>query len=251
MEVAIVANGMHYGGASFRMTYGVDIVFCIDCTESMDNILNIVKERALGFYEDVQSVMGRKGKQIDQLRVRVIAFRDYRAYDEELRKRTRTNEPMLVTDFFTLPYEAPKLEMCVRSLQPVGGGDDPEDGLEALAYAIRSDWSLTNSKNRHVIVLWTDQAPHGLGFGEGSSRYPRGMAHDMGELTMWWGDMEIPGFMPEQSAKRLILFAPDEGAWSLISTNWDNVLHLPSRAGDHLRDVDYQTILGCIAQTIA
>ena len=77
------------------------------------------------------------------------------------------------------------------------------------------------------------------------------LAETLAKLTEWWGDPMMPGYMPEQSAKRLILFAPNSGAWSYISSNWDNVLHLPSRAGDHLRDVDYQTILGSIAQTIA
>ncbi len=233
------------------MNYGVDIVFCIDCTESMDNILGIVKKRALSFYDDVQNEMRAKDKRIDQLRVRVVAFRDYRAYDDELAKRTHTNEPMLVTDFFTLPDEAFKLEASVKALHPVGGGDDPEDGLEALAYAIRSDWTEARTKNRHLVVLWTDQAPHPLGFGQGTSRYPKGMAANLSELTEWWGDTFDPGFMPQQAAKRLILFAPNEGAWQTISDTWDNVLHLPSRAGDHLRDVDYQTILGSIAQTIA
>lgn len=238
-------------GSNTKRTYNVDIVFCIDCTESMDNILNIVKSRALGFYSDIQNVMKSKGKLIDQLRVRVVAFRDYLAYDEEKRKKAHCNEPMLETDFFILPEEAHKLEISVKSLQPIGGGDDPEDGLEALAYAIRSNWTVSGTKNRHIIVLWTDQIPHELGFGSNSEKYPKGMAADFSELTEWWGDKYDPGFMPKQPAKRLILFAPDDGAWAAISENWDSVLHLPSKAGDHLQSVDYQTILSCIAETIA
>lgn len=234
-----------------KLTYNVDIVFCIDCTESMDNILNIVKTRALGFYSDVQATMKNKGKEIDQLRVRIVAFRDYLAYDEEVRKKVHTNEPMLVSGFFNLPEEAHKLEVSVNSLHPIGGGDDSEDGLEALAYAIRSEWTTTGSKDRHIIVLWTDQPPHRIGFGKASGKYPKGMAKDLEELTEWWGDKYDPGYMPEQPAKRLILFAPDEGEWAKISETWDNVVHLPSRAGDHLQDVDYETILSCIAQTIA
>ncbi|MBQ1377732.1 MAG: VWA domain-containing protein [Lachnospiraceae bacterium] len=69
--------------SNIKLTYNVDIVFCIDCTESMDNILNIVKERALSFYEDVQATMHDKGKEIDRLRVRLVAFRDYKAFSEE------------------------------------------------------------------------------------------------------------------------------------------------------------------------
>lgn len=237
--------------SNIKLTYNVDIVFCIDCTESMDNILNIVKSRALHFHRDVQSTMENKGKHIDRLRVRIVAFRDYLAFDEEKRKKTHCNEPMLVTDFFSLPEQARELEVSVKSLHPIGGGDDPEDGLEALAYAIRSDWVEKGSKDRHIIVLWTDQAPHKLGFGRASSKYPRGMAQDFDELTEWWGDRYEHGFMPEQSAKRLILFAPNEGGWELISNNWDNVIHLASKAGDHLQDVDYGTILSCIAETIS
>lgn len=234
-----------------KFTYHVDIVLCIDCTESMDNILNIVKSRALGFHSDIQDAMRSEGKEIDQLRVRVVAFRDYLAYDEERIKKTRCNEPMLVTDFFKLPEEAHKLEVSVKSLQPIGGGDEPEDALEALAYAIRSDWSTDATKNRHIIVLWTDQAPHKIGYAKMASRYPMGMAASFGELSEWWGDKYDCGFMPLQSAKRLILFAPNAGAWKDISESWDNVIHLPSKAGDHLENVDYQVILSCIRQTIS
>lgn len=40
-------------GSNYGQDYHVDIVFCIDCTETMDNILNIIKARALSFYADV------------------------------------------------------------------------------------------------------------------------------------------------------------------------------------------------------
>ena len=236
---------------NYKLTYNVDMVFCIDCTESMDNVLNIVKERALSLYTDVQDTMRSKGKEIDTLRIRLVAFRDYLAFDEELKKKTYCNQPMLVTDFFTLPDEARKLEICVKSLKPVGGGDPEEDGLEALAYAIRSDWTTSGSKDRHIIVIWSDQAPHKIGFCKNASLYPKGMAQNMEELTEWWGDKYAPGYMPEQAAKRLILFAPNEGGWAYISDNWDNVLHVVSKVGDHLSSVDYQMILSSIAQTIA
>ena len=187
----------------------------------------------------------------DMILLNKVDLMPYLDFDEERRKKAHCNEPMLITDFFTLPADAHKLEVSVKSLQPVGGGDGPEDGLEALAYAIRSDWTTKGSKDRHIIVLWTDQAPHNIGFGKSASKYPKGMAKNFGELTEWWGDKYDPGFMPEQPAKRLILFAPNTGEWETISETWDNVLHLPSKAGDHLQDIDYQIILSCIAQTIS
>src|SRR5829696_8249157 len=58
------------------LSYAVDIVFCIDVTGSMTPILDQVKANALRFYGDVQSNLTAKGKTIDELRVRIVAFRD-------------------------------------------------------------------------------------------------------------------------------------------------------------------------------
>ncbi len=157
-------------GSNYKITYNVDMVFCIDCTGSMDNIIDIVKNNALNFYNDVTETMEKKNKHITQLRVRVVAFRDYLA-DGDM--------AMLVTDFFKLPEQAVDFETCVRSLKAEGGGDDPEDGLEALAYAIKSNWDTEGMKKRQVIVVWTDAATHKLGYGSDSPYYPNGMAKDL------------------------------------------------------------------------
>ncbi len=226
--------------SNYKLTYTVDMVFVIDVTGSMNNIIDIVKNNALNFYNDVYTGMSQKGKTIDKLRVRVVAFRDYVADG---------NEAMSMTNFFTLPDQAGDFEKCVRSLVAKGGGDDPEDGLEALAYAIKSDWSNEGLKKRQVIVVWSDASTHELGYGSSVSCYPNGMAKNMGELTTWWGDRQNPGFI-NQSAKRLLLFTPDEPGWSYISNNWDNVIHFPSEAGEGLSNVDYSQILDAIYNSI-
>jgi hypothetical protein len=56
------------------LSYAVDIVFCIDVTGSMTPIIDQVKANALRFYDDVQSNLTAKSKNVDQLRVRVIAL---------------------------------------------------------------------------------------------------------------------------------------------------------------------------------
>lgn len=226
--------------SNYKFNYNVDMVFCIDVTGSMDNIINIVQNNALNLYQDVKSGMEKKHKHVDQLRVRIIAFRDY--LDESA-------EPMMVTNFFTLPQEADSLKKSVESLVAKGGGDDPEDGLEALAYAIKSDWNCTGTKKRHVIVLWTDDEAHELGYGKSSPRYPRGMASDFQELTAWWGDEDAPGYM-DQGAKRLVLFAPGTHRWRQVSDNWDKVMHQESPVGNKLENVTYDRIISVIAQTV-
>ena len=223
--------------SNYRLTYNVDMAFCIDCTGSMDNILDIVKKNALNFYQDVTAVMEKKHKHITQLRVRVIAFRDYIADG---------GQAMMVTDFFKLPQEASEFEKCVSSVVAEGGGDDPEDGLEALAYAIKSKWDTEGMKRRQVIVVWTDSATHHLGFGRSSGHYPAGMAQDLRELTDWWSSGEFI----DNNAKRLLLFAPNEPDWNIISQNWDNVLHFPSEAGNGLEELEYEEIIDTISNSI-
>ncbi len=227
-------------GSNYKMTYNVDMVFCIDCTGSMDAIIDIVKNNALNFYQDITGVMAKKNKHITQLRVRVIAFRDYLADAEKA---------MLVTNFFNLPEQAVDFERCVRSLEADGGGDDPEDGLEALAYAIKSPWETEGTKKRQVIVVWTDAATHPIGYGQSSKHYPNGMAQSLAELSAWWGDKQNKGFI-DQDAKRLLLYAPNEPDWNVISANWDKVLHFPSQAGDGLSELEYNQIIDTITNTI-
>lgn len=226
---------------SLSMDYTVDMVFCIDATGSMEDftgsqkkIINMVKQNALNFYHDFSEVMSSKGKKARQLRVRVIAFRDYRADGEHA---------MLVTDFFCLPQQEQEFEACINSIHADGGGDIPEDGLEALAYAIKSKWTTEGAKKRQVIVVWTDACTHQLGYGSTSPYYPKGMPRDMAELNDWWDDMD-------ENYKRLVIFAPDEPGWSYISQNWDNVVHIPSAAGNGLAEQSYGEILNHIANSV-
>lgn len=220
--------------------YYVDMAFCIDATGSMKHILDMVKNNALNFYQDVSERMQKKGKSIDKLRVRVIAFRDYLADG---------TEAMLATNFFELPQESAEFEAIVGKLEPKGGGDIPEDGLEALAYAMKSKWTEEGQLRRHIIVVWSDAGTHELGFGKAAPNYPKKMAKDFGELTDWWGDDGQAGIM-DHRAKRLLIFAPDKNYWDAVSGSWDNVLHFPSEAGKGLKSLDYGTILESIANSI-
>ena len=225
----------------YQITYNVDLVLCIDATESMGSILDMVKNNAIHLYEDVTNAMAQKNKRIDTLRVRVVAYRDYLADGEEA---------MLVTDFFQLPRDVDSFVACVNSIEAKGGGDEPEDGLEALAYAMRSDWNNNGMKKRHVIALWTDASTHPLGYGKKRNNYPAGMAGDFKELTTWWG---IPGTnvgLMNQSAKRLILFAPERESWNTIAQNWDKVIHQHTLPGNGLAEQSYASILNVIANTI-
>ena len=227
-------------GSNYKLSYNVDLVFVIDATGSMTDLIDIVKKNALNFYPDVQKVMSKKGKTIQSLRIKVIAFRDY-VEDKE--------NAMLRTDFFNLPDEGDDFRDTVNSIEAFGGGDEPEDGLEALAFAIRSKWNTEGMKRRQIIVVWSDASTHPLGFGKAEPNYPKKMAADFNELTRWWGDKQDEGYM-SHNAKRLIMFTPDLPGWSEITKTWDNVIHYMSEAGNGLEEVQYNQIIDAIANSI-
>jgi len=220
------------------LSYAVDIVFCIDVTGSMTPIIDQVKANALRFYDDVQSNLTAKGKNVDQLRVRVIAFRDFVADGAAALEES---------PFFTLPADRAAFSEFVNGLIAQGGGDAPESGLEAVALAIDSAWTTTGDRRRQVIVIWTDQPAQPLNASvlppDIASRVPA----DFSALTDAWEDEQ--GRMGS-SSKRLILFAPDGPGWSDISGVWENVVHHPSRAGGGLSEVDYGTIVDSIGNSV-
>jgi hypothetical protein len=220
------------------LSYAVDIVFCIDVTGSMTPILDAVKANALRFYDDVQYNLTAKGKNVDELRVRVVAFRDFVADGEAALQES---------PFFRLPAEQAGFSDFVNGLLAQGGGDAPESGLEAVALAVNSPWTNRGDRRRQVVVVWTDQPAHPLDPttvpGELRGRVPA----DFSALTDLWEDAQGP---LGASSKRLILFAPDGPGWSDISGVWENVVHHPSQAGGGLSEVDYGTIVDSIGNSV-
>jgi von Willebrand factor type A domain len=220
-------------------TYAVDIVLVIDATGSMTSIIERVKAGAVRFHDELSKVMAEKDKQVDELRIRVVTFRDY--YDDD-------SDALIASDFIALPEQQAELERFVAGIRATGGGDEPETGLEALAEAMRSPWTRSGSKRRHVIVVWTDASNHPLEKNAGAKppRYPADMPADFDALTDMWEGQDVM----DANAKRLVLFTPDAYAWSDISVHWESTLHFPSQAGAGLSDMDYGTILENIANSI-
>lgn len=247
--------------SKYALKYSVDIVMCIDATESMRPLLDRVKEHAIHFYEDIKRKMEEKNKSVNQLRVKVIVFRDFLADGKDA---------LSSSVFYTLPDEVSKFEVYLRGIQPFGGGDNPEDGLEAISCAIRSNWTKEDGKHRHIIVVWTDDDVHPLGFGrnqqngryltfkrpplsweqvqENARCYPADMPKTFDELSAWWGDIDFPGMM-ECDSKRLVIHAPGNTFWERIYDLWDNVIFHRDNPGNGLREMEYEEILNCIAQT--
>lgn len=220
------------------LRYAVDIVLCIDSTGSMGPIIEAVKTGALRFHDDLAAVMSEKSKVIDALRVKVISFRDYWADG---------SGAIVESAFFKLPDERDRFSSFVKSVKAEGGGDAPENGLEALAMAIRSEWSRDGDKRRELVVVWTDAPAHPLEKSAKPAGYPVGLPGNIDELTdMWSGQSYL-----SKTGKRLILHCPDADPWTLLAANWENTIHYASRAGQGMAEVTYNEILNAIANSVA
>lgn len=224
--------------SSQGLKYNVDIIFCIDITGSMHGILDTVKEKALKFYPDLQNELLSKDKNVETLRLKVIAFRDF---------YVDGNAALAESAFLSIPEKVAEFNSFIHSLRPAGGGDEPENGLEAIALAIKSPWNKEGDRQRHIIVVWSDASTHPLEkTASKPSNYPEGMPSNFDDLTDWW---EGQSYM-NTSSKRLIIFTPDSNAWTDIATHWENTVHYPSKAGGGLGEIDYKTILGAIVNSI-
>ncbi len=226
------------GASTPGLGYAVDIAFCIDVTGSMTPIIDAVRMGALGFYDDVRANLTDKGKSVTQLRVRVIAFRDFFADGADALQES---------PFYTLPAERTRFSEFVNGLVARGGGDAPESGLEALAVAIDSPWTSTGDRRRHIIVVWTDQPAHPLNPSLVPADLGSRIPPDFDALTDAW---EAEGGPLSSRSKRLILFGPDGAGWSDISAAWENVVHNPSPAGRGLSEVDYGIIVDSVGNSV-
>ena len=223
--------------------YCVDIAMLIDATGSMSPIINEVKDNAMAFCTRFHEAMEAAGKNVDELRIKVIPFRDY-AYDGA--------QAMEDSGFFSLPEQNDGFRNYVSSITAAGGGDEPESALEAMALAMRSDWTTRGAKRRHVILVFTDASAVPLKESNRtkSDYYPKNMPADLAELgDMWSGCTQELGGMPDEKSARLVLFAPNVKPWCDMQV-WNNVWASFSKAGAGLSEVDIDMAIQLLVASV-
>ena len=224
------------------LEYNVDIVMCIDATGSMSSAIAMAKENALSFHEKLVEAMEASMKNVGQLRIKVIVFRDYGC----------DPEPMTESVFFELPAQNVEFKNFVEKITVSGGGDGPENALEAIALALKSDWTTTGSKRRHIILVYTDNEALELGARAGSKQYPADMPKDLAQLGAWWEKTDqtfISNFQPD--AGRLVVFAPRVYPWNEEGIEvWNRVTLAETAAGGGMGDIVFEEILDKLVSSI-
>ena len=130
----------------------VDIVFVLDVTESMQPYIDAVKQNVIAFAQDLQS-------NSRDYRLGLVTFEDYvvSSYPDCncAYRNAFTSDVKQFTDW-------------VGTLHAGGGGDIPEDQLDALAYAAKFPF---RPEAEGIIIIVTDAPPHHDGDGSADSAH--------------------------------------------------------------------------------
>ncbi|MCE1247900.1 MAG: VWA domain-containing protein [Firmicutes bacterium] len=119
----------------------IDVVFVVDCTGSMQDEIDVVKNKIQEMISKISS-----GQPKPEVRYGVVAYRD------------RGDE--FVTKKFDFSGQLEQVRSYVNQLQADGGGDTPESVNEALHVAIDNmDWDKSANTGK-MLFLIGDAGPH-------------------------------------------------------------------------------------------
>lgn len=151
---------------------GLDVVFVIDATESMRDIMQQSKERMNDVIGVITGVLASEGKPPRNIRFGVVAFKDYGdEYGLSAAKALKlTNDFPAVRDF-------------IDHIQTGGGGDGPEPIHEALAIAIDKEMGW-RPKAASIIVLIGDAPVHPSGLRDAVEAGKRFVSRYSGTLSV-------------------------------------------------------------------
>jgi hypothetical protein len=130
----------------------VDIVFVMDITESMQPYIDAVKQNVIAFAQDLQS-------NSRDYRLGLVTFEDY----------VVSSQPDCNCPYRTaMTSNVKEFTDWIGTLHAGGGGDIPEDQLDALAYAAKFPF---RPEAEGIIIIVTDAPPHHAGDGSANSAH--------------------------------------------------------------------------------
>ena len=200
-----------------------DFVFVLDATATMGVFIDRFRRE---FLPEFTKQLGNISSPGDAVRYKVIIFRDYGSEGENAIKESR---------FFKIPEEADELGHAMLYVEAGGGGDSPENGLEAIYYALKSDFA--EGEGTLTIFFFTDADAVALGKRKDCDGYPKDMVDEEGLKKLWLG--KTPSRLT-QRGKRMIMFAPEGTAYSRIAAEMDNTVFVPTVKSGNLNDLDLE-----------
>ena len=225
------------GANIFGTKRNIDVVFCIDGTGSMSPCIEGVKRNARKFHLEFVSAMTDLGSEIDSMRVKVIVFRDYKSEGEDAIEESA---------FFELPADNADFDEFMAGVTAHGGGDAPENGMEALYRAMRSDFT-TGPKDRQVIVLFSDADALDLQERSGCEGYPDDMVNEDKFFETWACVGQDETLKLRERNKRLVIFAPANTKYQELNAHLNRSIFEPVNMSDGLGEIDFKDIIKILA----
>ena len=176
----------------------LDVVLIIDDTESMKPFIQRFSSLMTSFMNNLQT-------QTKQIRLQYLLFRDYADHPFAIRKSRH----------FMLPQDNHAVVEFAKTIIATLEGDEPENGLEAIAVAMQNNWQIDKIPSKGLIVMWTDAPAHPLTPGLSRAEfpgYPPLMPTSVAALSMIWDQLQQKRHQvhPQHSPIHMVLFAPND-----------------------------------------
>ena len=216
--------------------YNVDLVICLDAGSSMCPVIDTLRKNAHLMFDRIIDGMEEDEKEASQIRVKVIAFRDFGG----------SEKPIEESRFFTLPDDTDLFCEFLNRIEPSGAPHAPRAALEALSLALGSDFTRGGVFRRHLVLMFSDGEVQPLGCRAECEGYPVGIPQSLDGLRARWEGTD-PDFVSayQRNAGRLITFAPNEEPWSAID-EWNRCWHVYSTVGEGLSGLSFEEIVNLI-----
>lgn len=118
----------------------LDLMFVLDCTESMKPHIEKTKS-------DMLSLLEKMKEHFSSLHVGLVLYKDY--YDD-----------FVVKEASVFTKDIKNFSNILKNVKVSGGGDIPEAVYEGLYLALREGWRLSDKKVVKKIILIGDAPPH-------------------------------------------------------------------------------------------
>lgn len=189
-----------------NMDYAVDIVFCVD--KSNNNIISQLADTIDIFCEGFYERMEEEDRNVDELRIKVIAYGDLLQSSFALSEFYVYNDNIQKSELFDFCHS-----IKCETLQET----ETVDALEALASALNSEWTNKGARRRHVIIMLNQHICSALGDHKASVYYPDDMPVDLLRLTDRWEGTEATSRNAYQPrAGRLMAIVPNADPWTKL-----------------------------------
>jgi len=201
-----------------------DVVFCVDCTQSMDPCISELKTQIETFAGGLSKPASSNERPVDW-RLKILGFRDLNA----------DANPWVNLDA-TMVNSVADAQKQVAALAAEGGGDDPESALDAVWYAAtQTPWRDNCTK---VVVLFSDQTSLEM----------------MHPSTVAKGAVgnDVSAVKQALAERGIYLYA-----WAMACPVWEQLkstpktVFTPVSGADGLKSVDFKSLLTTLAKTVS